>query len=85
VQVAYLHYILFVDYTSQLFCALSLFDDVFNIMFLRKMMKLNLGHYGVFLAMTYKKEVNDVFELNNENSNKYFAISEFVFCANLKG
>ena len=40
-----------------------LFDDIFHIMFLRQMMKLNFGHYAVFSAMSYMKEVNDVFKL----------------------
>ena len=52
-----------------------LFDDIFNIMFLRKMMKLNLGHDGVFTAITYMKEVNDIFKLNAEISNKYYMMT----------
>jgi len=52
-----------------------LFDDIFNIMFLRKMLKLNLGYYGVFSAMTYMKEVNDVFEHDNVISNKYYMMT----------
>ena len=41
-----------------------LFDDIFNIMFLRQMMKLNFGHTAVFSAISYKKEVHDIFKLN---------------------
>ena len=52
-----------------------LFDDIFNITFLRKMMKLNLGHDGVFSAITYMKEVNDLFKLNFEISNKYYMMT----------
>ena len=40
-----------------------LFDDIFNIMFLRQMMKLNFGHSAVFSAMSYMKEVNDILKL----------------------
>ena len=52
-----------------------LFDDIFNITFLRKMMKLNLGHDGVFSAITYMKKVNDLFKLNFEISNKYYMMT----------
>ena len=49
-----------------------LFDDFFNIMFLRQMMKLNFGNAGIASAMSYMKEVNDVFKLNYDVSNNYF-------------
>jgi hypothetical protein len=35
-------------------------------------MKLNFGHVGVFTAMTYMKDVNDMFELSYVISNKYY-------------
>ena len=49
-----------------------LFDDFFNIMFLRQMMKLNFGNAGIASAMSYMKEVNDVFKLNYDVANNYF-------------
>ena len=52
-----------------------LFDDIFNIMFLRRMMKLNFGYDGVFTAMSYMKEVNDTFQLNFILSNKYYMMT----------
>ena len=52
-----------------------LFDDIFNIMFLRRMMKLNFGYDGVFTAMSYMKEVNNIFEVNFVLSNKYYMIT----------
>lgn len=51
------------------------FDDVFNIMFLRRMMKLNFGHDGVFIGMTYMKEVNNYFESNYLICNKYYMMA----------
>jgi len=52
-----------------------LFDDIFNIMFIRQMMKLNFGNNGVFPAMTYMKEVNDILKLDYDISNKYYMIT----------
>ena len=52
-----------------------LFDDIFNIMQFRKAMKLNLGRSGVFAAMTYQKEVNDIFKRSFEISNKYYMMT----------
>ena len=49
-----------------------LFDDFFNIMFLRQMMKLNLGNSAIATAMGYMKEVNDVLKLNYDVANKYY-------------
>ena len=49
-----------------------LFDDFFNIMFLRQMMKLNFGHSAVSLTMSYMKEVNDILKLNFEIANNYY-------------
>jgi hypothetical protein len=52
--------------------ATPLFDDFFNIMFLRQMMKLNLGNSAIASAMSYMKEVNDVLKLNYDVANNYF-------------
>lgn len=52
-----------------------LFDDIFNIMFLRQMMKLNFGHSAVFSAMTYMKEVHDMFKLNYDIADKYYVMT----------
>jgi hypothetical protein len=52
-----------------------LFDDIFHIMFLRQMKKLNLGHNAVFTAMSYKKEVQDLLKLNYDISYKYYVIA----------
>lgn len=49
-----------------------LFDDFFNIMFLRQMMKLNFGNSAIASAMSYMKEVNDVLKLNYDVANNYF-------------
>mgnify|MGYP001589124559 FL=1 len=53
----------------------ALFDDIFNITFLRQMLKLDIGCDGVFTTMTYMKEVNDLFKLNHEIANKYYMIT----------
>ncbi|MDF2892423.1 MAG: hypothetical protein K0R80_2790 [Clostridia bacterium] len=52
-----------------------LFDDIFNIMFLRQMMKLNFGHSAVFTAMSYMKEVHDILKLNYDNADKYYLMT----------
>ena len=52
-----------------------LFDDIFHIMFLRQMMKLNLGYNAVYSAISYMKEVNDVLKLNYDISNKYYMMT----------
>jgi len=52
-----------------------LFDDFFNIMFIRQMMKLNLGHSAVALSMSYKKEVTEVLKLHLDISTKYYIIT----------
>jgi hypothetical protein len=51
-----------------------LFDDIFNIMFLRQMMKLNLGHTAVDISMSYMDEVQEVFELNHNSSYKHYVM-----------
>jgi hypothetical protein len=53
----------------------ALFDDFFNIMFLRQMMKLNFGHSAVSLTMSYMKEVNDILKLNFDVANKYYLMT----------
>ncbi|MCB2295664.1 DUF3231 family protein [Clostridium algoriphilum] len=53
----------------------TLFDDIFHIMFLRQMMKLNMGYCSVYSAMSYTKEVQDIFKINNEVANKYYVIT----------
>ena len=53
----------------------SLFDDIFNIMFLRQMMKLNRGHSSVFSAISHKKEVQDVLKLNYDIADKYYVMT----------
>ncbi len=52
-----------------------LFDDIFNIMFLRQMMKLNFGYSAVFSTMSYMKEVQDLFKLNYDTAQKYYVIT----------
>jgi len=52
-----------------------LFDDIFNIMFLRQMMKLSIGRDGIFLSNSYMKEVNDLFKLDIEICNKYYMMT----------
>jgi hypothetical protein len=52
-----------------------LFDDIFNLMFLRQMMKLNFGHNSVFSAMSYMKEVHDIFKLNYDIADKYYVMT----------
>ena len=54
---------------------LPLFDDIFNIMFLREMMKLNLGHGAVNISMSFMKEVHDVLKLNLDVSDKYYVMT----------
>jgi len=52
-----------------------LFDDIFNIMFLRQLMKLKLGHCSVFTAISYIKETQDVFKQNYEIAFKYYVMT----------
>ncbi|WP_291637925.1 DUF3231 family protein [Clostridium sp.] len=42
----------------------ALFDDIFNIMFLRQISKINLGLSSFYLVTSYMKEVQDLFDLN---------------------
>jgi hypothetical protein len=52
-----------------------LFDDVFHIMFLRQMCKLAFAHNAIFLAMSYSKEVQDVFKHHIAVAEKYYVTS----------
>ena len=52
-----------------------LFDDIFNIMYLRRVMKLTVGRTGVFSVMSYMKEANDIFKIDFEISNKYYMMT----------
>jgi len=52
-----------------------LFDDLFHVMFLRQMMKLNMGYCSIYSAMSYAEEVQDIFKSNNEVANKYYAMT----------
>jgi len=52
-----------------------LFDDIFYIMFMRQMAKLNLGHSAVFTTVSYMKEVNDILKLNYDIANKYYRMA----------
>jgi len=52
-----------------------LFDDIFYIMFIRHMAKLNLGHSAVFTVVSYMKEINDILKLNYDIANKYYMMT----------
>jgi len=52
-----------------------LFDDIYNIMFLRQMMKLNFGHSALFSAMSYLKEVHDILKLNYDIADKFYVMT----------
>ena len=52
-----------------------LFDDIFNIMLLREMMKLKYGHCAIFSAMSFMKEVQDILKLNHDIANKYYIMT----------
>lgn len=52
-----------------------LFDDIFHIMLLRQMMKLNFGHSSVFSAMSYMKEVHNILKLNYDVADKYYVMT----------
>jgi hypothetical protein len=53
----------------------SVFDDIFKIMFLRQMMKLNFGHCAIYSAMSYMKEVQDILKLNYDIAHKFYVMS----------
>lgn len=50
----------------------ALFDDIFNIMFLRQMMKLSLGFSSLYLSTSYVKEVEEVFKLIHCVAEKFY-------------
>jgi hypothetical protein len=52
-----------------------LFDDIFNMMFLRQMMKLNLGFDAVYTAISFKKEVQNILKLDYDVVFKYYTIT----------
>jgi len=52
-----------------------LFDDIFSIMTLRQMMKLNFSHSAIFTAMSYMKEVQDILKLNYDIAHKYYVVT----------
>jgi len=52
-----------------------LFDDLFNLMFLRQMTKLVIGNSAVYSTMSYVKEVQDVFKITYDTANKYYGIT----------
>jgi len=52
-----------------------LFDDILNIMYVRQLMKFNLGHNAVSSTMSYMDEVIDIFKLDYDVSFKYYKIT----------
>lgn len=55
--------------------ATPLFDDIFHIMYLRQIIKLNFQHSAIFSAMSYMKEVHDIFKLNYDIADKYYVMT----------
>lgn len=52
-----------------------LYKDIFHIMFLRQMMKLTFGFDAVYTAISYKKEVQNLFKLHFDVAYKYYTIT----------
>ncbi len=52
-----------------------LFDDIFHIMIIRQMMKLNFGHCAMYTTMSYMKEVQDILMTNNDISSKFYIMA----------
>ena len=52
-----------------------LYDDFFNVIFLRQMMKLTFGPSAVYTVMSYKKEVQAVLKLNYDVAYKYYVMT----------
>ena len=52
-----------------------LFDDIFKIMFLRQITKMNLGFSSLYLVTSYMKEVQELFKLNHAISEKYYVLT----------
>ena len=53
----------------------ALFDDLFNIMFLRQMMKLSLGYSTLYMASSYMKEVEEIFKLIHASAEKFYVLT----------
>jgi hypothetical protein len=53
----------------------ALFDDIFHIIYLRQMMKLNLGFDAVYTAISFKKEVQNILKLDYDVAFKYYTIT----------
>jgi len=53
----------------------ALYDDIFHIMFLRQIAKMNLGFSSLYLATSYMKEVQELFKLNHATSEKYYVLA----------
>jgi len=52
-----------------------LYDDLFNIIFLRQLVKISYATSSVYSAMSYKKEVHDVLKLNYDVADNYYVMS----------
>jgi len=52
-----------------------LFDDIFNIMFLRQIMKMNLGFSSLYLVTSYMKEVQELFVLNHTIAKNFYVLT----------
>jgi len=52
-----------------------LFDDIFNIMFLRQMAKYNLVFSSLYLATSYMKEVRELFKLIHATSENFYDLA----------
>jgi len=56
-----------------------LFDDIFKIMFLRQVTKLNLGFTSLYLATSYMNEVQEVFKLDHAIAeNSYVLATDYL-------
>jgi len=53
----------------------ALFDDIFHIMFLRQIAKMNLGFSSLYLVTSYMKEVQELFKLNHATSEKFYVLT----------
>lgn len=49
-----------------------LFNDIFHIIFLRQMMKLTFGFNGVYLGISFNKEVQNLLRLDFDATYKYY-------------
>ena len=56
-----------------------LFDDIFTIMDLRQLMKLNFSHSATFTAMSYMEEVHDILKLNYDIADKYYVMTTIPY------